>query len=59
MLLSGPPVKLTLKDFTISHNVLTASPSVTVQGGGLYTTLPTTFDHNEIANNAPDQCSGC
>jgi hypothetical protein len=59
VLLSGPPVQLTLHASVIAHNVLTASLGLTVQGGGLYTTLPVTIDHSPIADNSPDQCIGC
>lgn len=59
VLLSGPPVQLTLHDSTITHNALTANPNLTVQGAGLYTTLPVTLDHTHITDNSPDQCSGC
>jgi hypothetical protein len=56
--LSGP-VQLTLDNTTVTHNSLTGSPGITVQGGGLFTTLPVTLRHSVIAGNTPDQCFGC
>jgi hypothetical protein len=57
--LSGPPVELTLENTTVTRNTLNGSPGVTVQGGGLFTTLPVTLTHSLIALNTPDQCFGC
>jgi len=39
-------------------NTLRASPGLTVQGGGLFTSFPVTLDHSRIAHNLPDQCAG-
>jgi hypothetical protein len=39
-------------------NTLSASPGLTVQGGGLFTSFPVTLDHSRIAHNHPDQCAG-
>jgi hypothetical protein len=50
---------LTLIDTAVTHNTLTASSGVTVQGGGLYTTAPVTLTNSVIAQNSPDQCFGC
>jgi hypothetical protein len=56
----GPPVTaLTLVDSEITHNTLTATPGITVQGGGLFTSFPVTLTNSVIAGNVPDQCSGC
>jgi hypothetical protein len=56
----GPPlVRLTLVDGSITHNTLTASAGVSVQGGGLFTLFPVTLKNTAIAQNSPDQCSGC
>jgi hypothetical protein len=56
----GPPVTaLTLVDSAISHNTLTASPGITVQGGGLFTSFPVKLTNSVIAGNVPDQCYGC
>jgi hypothetical protein len=57
--LSGPPVQLTLIRTAVTRNVLSADPGITVQGGGLFTTLPVTLTGSVIAGNVPDQCSGC
>jgi hypothetical protein len=57
--LSGPPVQLTLVGTAITRNVLTGSQGITVQGGGLFTTLPVTLTGSLIADNIPDQCVGC
>jgi hypothetical protein len=59
-LLFGPPsAQLTVDDSTITHNTLTASPGLSVQGGGLFTTFPVTLANSVIADNSPDQCYGC
>jgi hypothetical protein len=56
----GPPsVRLALVDSTVTHNTLTASPGITVQGGGLFTLFPVTLTNSVIAQNVPDQCYGC
>jgi hypothetical protein len=58
----GPnlPVQLTLADSLVTHNTLTsASPGITVQGGGLFTMFPVTMTTSVIAQNVPDQCYGC
>jgi hypothetical protein len=57
--LSGPPVQLTLNHSNVIANLLTASPAITPQGGGLFTTSPVTLNHTRIALNRPDQCVGC
>jgi hypothetical protein len=43
----------------VTRNSLSGSPGITVQGGGLFTTLPVTLRHSVIAGNTPDQCFGC
>jgi hypothetical protein len=56
----GPPsVRLALVDSAVTHNTLTASPGITVQGGGLFTLFPITRTDSFIAHNVPDQCHGC
>jgi hypothetical protein len=56
----GPPsVRLALVDSAVTHNTLTASPGITVQGGGLFTLFPVTLTSSVIAQNVPDQCYGC
>ena len=59
VLLSGPPVELTLDDTLVTHNVLTGSVGVSVQGGGVFTTSPITLRQSPIVLNTPDQCVGC
>jgi hypothetical protein len=54
-----PPVQLTLAGSTVSGNTLTASPAITIEGGGLYTTFPVTSTDSTIARNLPDQCFRC
>jgi hypothetical protein len=56
---AGPQVQLTLDHTTVTHNSLSGSPGITVQGGGLFTTLPVTLTQSVIAGNTPDQCFGC
>jgi Right handed beta helix region len=56
----GPPLTaLALAGSAITHNTLTASPGITVQGGGLFTLLPVSLTSSGIAQNVPDQCYGC
>jgi hypothetical protein len=56
----GPPsVRLALVDSAVTRNTLTASPGITVQGGGLFTLFPVTLTNSVIAHNVPDQCYGC
>ena len=57
----GPSLtRLALVDSAVTHNTLTASPGITMQGGGLFTPLfPVTVMHSVIAQNVPDQCYGC
>src|SRR5207248_7852480 len=38
----GSPPQLTLTDSAVTHNTLTASAGLTVQGGGLFTAFPVT-----------------
>ena len=59
VLLSGPPVELTLTNSRVTDNVLDTSPGVTAQGGGIFTTTPVTLNHTTVAHNVPDQCFGC
>jgi hypothetical protein len=53
------PGQLRLIDSAVSHNTLTASPGITIQGGGLFANGPLTQKDTVIAHNAPDQCFGC
>jgi autotransporter family porin len=57
----GPdlPVQLTLANSAVIRNTLSASQGIILQGGGLFTTFPVTLKNTVIAQNAPDQCSGC
>jgi hypothetical protein len=55
----APPGQITLTDSAITHNTLSGSTGITVQGGGLFTTLPVTLKDTVIARNIPDQCFGC
>jgi hypothetical protein len=56
----GPPsVRLALHDSAVTHNTVTASPGITLQGGGLFTLFPVTLTSSVIAQNVPDQCYGC
>jgi hypothetical protein len=57
--ISGPPVRLVLDHVAVTRNVLTGSPGITLQGGGLFTERPVTLRHTRIALNRPDQCFGC
>jgi hypothetical protein len=55
----APPGQLTLIDSRLMHNTLSGSPGITIQGGGLFTTVPVTLTNTVIAQNVPDQCFGC
>jgi hypothetical protein len=57
----GPRLtQLALVDSAVTHNTLTASAGIAVQGGGLFTPLfPVTVTNSVIAENVPDQCYGC
>ena len=55
---SGPPVRLTLARTAVTRNSLSGSPGISVQGGGLFTTLPATLTDSLITGNIPDQCFG-
>jgi hypothetical protein len=53
-----PDPQLTLEDTTITRNALTASPGITVHGGGLFTTFPVTLLDSTIRHNTPEDCFG-
>jgi hypothetical protein len=57
-LITGPPT-LTLENSSVVGNALDASPGITRQGGGLFTTFPVVRLNTLIAGNRPDQCVGC
>jgi hypothetical protein len=43
----------------VIHNTLTGGPGISLQGAGLYTTIPVTRTASRIVANTPDQCYGC
>jgi hypothetical protein len=56
----GPPGgPLILANATITHNLLTGTTGITLQGGGIFATNPVTLTRTVIADNVPDQCDGC
>jgi hypothetical protein len=56
----GPPsAQLTMRDSEISHNALSGSAGIALQGGGLFTAFPVTLQSTLITQNSPDQCYGC
>jgi len=55
----APPGQLTLRDSAIVDNTLSGDPGITIQGGGLFTTVPVTLKDSTISGNVPDQCVGC
>jgi hypothetical protein len=59
VLISGPPVQLTLDHTRVTRNQVTGSAGVQVRGGGMYTTVPVTLIHSVLAGNRPGQCFGC
>jgi len=55
----GPPsAELTVRDSKISHNKLSGSVGLTLQGGGLFTTFPVALTNSTISGNIPDNCFG-
>ncbi len=57
---NGPPGgPLILTNSRVVSNVLSGSPAITLQGGGIFATNPVTLTHSLIAGNSPDQCDGC
>jgi hypothetical protein len=54
----GTTVHLTVEHTVVTHNSLAASPGLTVQGGGLFTTSPVTLTGSTISGNRPDDCHG-
>jgi hypothetical protein len=57
--LSGPPVELTLTDVAVTRNALGGAPAIDLAGGGIFTSEPITRTRTIIADNRPDQCTGC
>lgn len=57
----GPPGgPLTLVNSGVTGNVLSGSPGIALEGGGLYLqNQPLRLTRSVIANNVPDQCFGC
>lgn len=53
-----PNPQLNLTKTTVTGNTLTASPGITVHGGGLFTTFPVTLTDTTISGNSPDNCFG-
>lgn len=53
------PAQLTLAGTTVTHNTLSGSAGITIQGGGLFTVVAITLSGSRIAHNAPDDCYGC
>ncbi len=53
-----PNPQLNLTKTTVTGNTLTASPGITVHGGGLFTTFPITLTNSTISGNSPDNCFG-
>jgi hypothetical protein len=59
VLLFGPPsAELTVRDSKISHNKLSGSAGIPLQGGGLFTAFPVALTHSNISGNVPDNCFG-
>jgi hypothetical protein len=60
----GPsPAHLFLIDSTVTHDRVTGSAGITVQGGGVYNGVDggatVSATNSMIAQNSPDQCYGC
>jgi hypothetical protein len=57
---NGPPGgPLSLTRVSVTRNVVSGGPGLTVQGGGIFTDNVVTLKDSVIAKNAPDQCVGC
>lgn len=63
---AGGPPELTVTDSVVTANALTASPGITIQGGGIFTAdvfsgdpFAVTLSGTVIAGNKPDECFGC
>jgi hypothetical protein len=54
VLLSGPPVELTLDDTLVTHNIAHRECRCQRAGGGVFTTSPITLRQSPIVLNAPD-----
>ncbi len=56
----GPTPQLTLDHTLVTHNALSASAGLSVQGGGVFADgFPFTNTSSLITGNTPDQCVGC
>jgi hypothetical protein len=56
---NGPPGgPLTLVDSSVTHNTLSGSANVKLQGGGVFTNFKLTLTNSPFSANAPDQCAG-
>jgi hypothetical protein len=56
----GPTPHLVLDETTVSGNTVGASPGLTVEGGGIFTSgFLITLSESQIVDNTPDQCVGC
>jgi len=53
------PAQLTLAGTSVTHNTLSGSAGITIQGGGLFTVVAVTLSGSRITHNAPDDCYGC
>jgi hypothetical protein len=58
VLLSGPPVRLALRNVKVVHNDVKAAHG-SRSGGGIYTTEPIQVRELTLSGNRPNQCFGC
>lgn len=60
ILFGGPTSPLTLRNSSVTRNILSGSPRITLQGAGIYTPgFPLTLTNTVVTHNAPDQRFGC
>ena len=59
LVFNPPPVQLTLFNTRVEENTVTATPGLTVAGGGLFTQFHVTAANSRIDQNTPDDCAGC
>jgi hypothetical protein len=53
------PNVLSLDGTTVVRNTLSGNAGATLQGGGIFTTVPITVQASHISHNSPDDCVGC
>ena len=55
----GPLVELTLRNSSVNYNVVSGTPGISLQGGGLFTASSAVLIESILTKNTPDDCFGC